>query len=151
VNFSAVCGVTVDRQIYCWGHNQSSQIGIGVKNTSTYAKPQRVKSMATFRQVSVGWDHVCALDLESKLYCWGIGYFFDDPFLQPDGALRLLVPTPLFPDVEFAQISAGTWFTCGLTPENRAVCWGINQSGQLGTDTEELSLTTPHTIAKAHT
>jgi alpha-tubulin suppressor-like RCC1 family protein len=32
----------------------------------------------------------------------------------------------------FRQVSAGDNHTCGLTTEDRAYCWGLNEHGQLG-------------------
>src|SRR5437773_201011 len=37
--------------------------------------------------------------------------------------------------LSFRQVSAGGRHTCGLTPGNRAFCWGGNDEGQLGDDT----------------
>ena len=34
--------------------------------------------------------------------------------------------------LQFSQISAGGRFTCGITTDGRAFCWGINFFGQLG-------------------
>ena len=41
----------------------------------------------------------------------------------------------------FRQVSAGHEHTCGVTPENRAYCWGRNDQGELGdgTTTDRLS------------
>lgn len=35
----------------------------------------------------------------------------------------------------FRQVSAGSFFTCGVTTENRAYCWGQNADGELGIGT----------------
>jgi alpha-tubulin suppressor-like RCC1 family protein len=37
------------------------------------------------------------------------------------------------PALEFASVHAGTGYTCALTPEGKAYCWGGNLFGQLGT------------------
>jgi alpha-tubulin suppressor-like RCC1 family protein len=34
--------------------------------------------------------------------------------------------------LEFAYIKAGELFTCGVTSEGVAYCWGDNEYGQLG-------------------
>jgi hypothetical protein len=37
--------------------------------------------------------------------------------------------------LSFRQVSAGFNHTCGVTPDNRAYCWGYNFFGQLGDGT----------------
>lgn len=34
--------------------------------------------------------------------------------------------------LSFRQVSAGIFHTCGVTPDDRAYCWGLNADGQLG-------------------
>jgi alpha-tubulin suppressor-like RCC1 family protein len=35
----------------------------------------------------------------------------------------------------FSQVSGGDRHTCGVTTDNRAYCWGVNDYGQLGDGT----------------
>lgn len=37
------------------------------------------------------------------------------------------------PPLSFVQLAAGTDFTCGITADGTALCWGRNDRGQLGT------------------
>ena len=41
-------------------------------------------------------------------------------------------PGAVASEVTFTSISAGVWHTCGRLSNNRTLCWGNNQSGQLG-------------------
>jgi alpha-tubulin suppressor-like RCC1 family protein len=49
-------------------------------------------------------------------------------------------PTPRMPErrtsatvpLTFRQVSAGSFFSCGVTTDNQAYCWGYNANGQLG-------------------
>jgi alpha-tubulin suppressor-like RCC1 family protein len=47
-------------------------------------------------------------------------------------AARSLAVTGASTPLVFRQVSAGTFFTCGVTTSNVAYCWGTNPSGQLG-------------------
>src|SRR4051812_41782693 len=38
--------------------------------------------------------------------------------------------------LSFYQVSAGAYFTCGVTTDNRAYCWGDNGFGTLGNGTQ---------------
>ena len=47
----------------------------------------------------------------------------------------------------FRQVSAGEKHTCGLTTDDRAYCWGLNEHGQLG-DGSKLSRSRPTPVAR---
>ncbi len=42
------------------------------------------------------------------------------------------VPVAVMGGLTFQSISAGSWYTCGLTTTGAAYCWGYNYHGQLG-------------------
>lgn len=75
-----------------------------------------------------GDQHVCAIGIDSSTYCWGynlqgqLGNGTNDDRSQPT-----LVQT----DRPFASLTAGRYFTCGLS-DGEASCWGDNSAGQLG-------------------
>src|SRR5260221_65935 len=46
---------------------------------------------------------------------------------------RGTVPVAVIGDLKFRAVSAGGSFTCGLTVDSVAYCWGYNRRGQLGT------------------
>jgi hypothetical protein len=70
--------------------------------------PIEIEVAGPFFQISVGHDHVCALDLDSQPHCWGADDF---------GQSR---PPP----VSIFRVSAGNGYTCGISNDNKALCWG---------------------------
>ena len=46
-----------------------------------------------------------------------------------------LVPTAVAGSLKFRQVTTGNAYSCGLTTQNRAYCWGSNEYGQLGDGT----------------
>src|SRR5215207_52891 len=50
--------------------------------------------------------------------------------------------------LSFAQVSTGTFHSCGVTTDGRAYCWGGNDKGQLGDGTTfiNISRTTPSAV-----
>ena len=60
---------------------------------------------------------------------------------RPEAPSRPDVPAPVAGGLQFAQIDAGAWYTCGVTVDGRAYCWGDNRAGQLGNGTRTLSFT----------
>jgi alpha-tubulin suppressor-like RCC1 family protein len=87
----------------------------------------------SFSQVSVGGIHTCGLATDGRTYCWGrgnLGQLGTGAFVTSRTR-----PTLVTGGLRFVQVSAGFNFTCGVTGDNRAYCWGANDIGQLGDGT----------------
>lgn len=116
----------------------------------------------SFRQISAGGLHTCAVTTNDLAYCWGEGHWTPAPV--PGGLRFLLVSagetnrgsegftcglatnrqaycwgTDLVPVAvpggrRFRQISTGYGYSCAVTTTDVAFCWGVNNYlGQLGT------------------
>jgi alpha-tubulin suppressor-like RCC1 family protein len=131
------CGVTTDGDAYCWGNNSSGQLGNGRKNDTTFssgrARPVRVRGGHTFRQISAGSHHTCGVTTADVAYCWGS----NSSGQLGDGTapIEQLTPVPVAGGLAFRQVSAGYIYTCGVTADDQAYCWGDGRFGQLGTRT----------------
>ena len=55
--------------------------------------------------------------------------------LAPESPPTTLQATVATEALAFRQVSAGSFFTCGVTTEFRAYCWGSNANGELGIGT----------------
>ena len=131
------CGVTTSEAAYCWGNNSLGELGDGTLIDQSVPTP--VAGGLTFATVSAGYNHTCGLTTSGAAYCWGwnfSGQLGDGTTTGPQ-----LVPTPVAGDLTFAAVTAGTFYTCGLTPSGAAYCWGDNKSGELGDGT-----TTPRLV-----
>jgi alpha-tubulin suppressor-like RCC1 family protein len=131
---SHTCGVTRDQRAYCWGANFFGKLGDGGANT--HAVPVKVTGGHLFRQVTAGGQHTCGITPDNLAYCWG---FNNDGELGDGRAypaeLQHLTPVAVTGGLHFDHLSAGYDHTCGVTPRDRAYCWGRNASGQLGDGT----------------
>lgn len=124
------CGVTMDRELYCWGSNELGQLGNGKKAAGEIPGPATVKS-ERFTAVSAGAAHACALNLVGTAYCWG-----DDSQGQLGDHRELNSTTPIpvaDTTLSFKAISAGFAHTCAITQTGQAYCWGDGSNGQVGT------------------
>lgn len=97
-----------------------------------------VRAQPAWRSVSVGDDHVCALDADGRAYCFGNNHSAQLGARTPEkcgiigesGARGCYPtasePTPLAAGgaMRFASIHAGRYVTCGIDAEGRAFCWG---------------------------
>jgi len=74
---------------------------------------------------------------DDRAYCWGLNYSgqLGTGF---GGAAEKPIPVPAIPDHRFQEVRAGNQFSCGLDLDSRILCWGINDSGQLGNGTNSL-------------
>ena len=67
------------------------------------------------QQVTAGYEHGCALLLDSSITCWGEE--FGGKTSPPTGQ-------------RFVSVSAGTFHTCAVTSDGSVECWGENYGGQ---------------------
>lgn len=116
------CGLTQSGAAYCWGDNLLGQA------------PGLVTAPAggAFVEVSAGWEHNCARTTAGTVYCWGKNASGQ----LGDGTTGTGSPTPVLvaapAGVRFAAVSAGSNYSCALTPEGAVYCWGSNDAGKLG-------------------
>lgn len=129
------CAVTTTNQPYCWGSNQTGQLGVGTATgscggTACELQPTPVSGGLQFRLMAAGARHTCAIQTPSgAVYCWGSN---SSGQLGTNNTTSSTVPVPVSSTIIFNELAAGEDFTCGLTGDGRAYCWGRNASGQLG-------------------
>ena len=148
---SFVCGETANDLAYCWGANQSGQLGIGTTAT-TVLKPVPVSGGRRFSQLSAGRFHACGITPTNVAFCWGensggqLGLGTKTgPETCSEGACSTK-PVKVAGGLRFRQINGGTDHTCAVTHENVAYCWGQNERGRLGNGTYSQSSLTPSKV-----
>jgi alpha-tubulin suppressor-like RCC1 family protein len=124
------CGLTANGIAFCWGANALGQLGDSGLQRQT--EPDSVRA-PEFTGLAAGGNHTCGVDGGSA-YCWGSNLRGESGSGLPDSAL--VVPAPVTGGLAFASLTAGSAFTCGLTPSGAAYCWGANDRGQLGDGTQ---------------
>lgn len=147
-SFHSTCGLTTDGRAYCWGLNASGQLGNGSTINSTTPVP--VSGGMTFASIDVGSDHACAITPSGEAYCWGdngsgqLGFRSSiagapEPVIQVAGGRYA-----------FASVRAGYLYTCGITLQGQAYCWGSNGVGQGGSGTTSTVNYDPVLVAGDH-
>jgi alpha-tubulin suppressor-like RCC1 family protein len=132
--------VLVGGGVWCWGANESGQLGYGHTNDIgddevPVAKSLPVSLSGSAVQVVAGARHTCALLEGGAVRCWGanesgqLGYghtknIGDDELPDTAGEVPLGAPA--------LQIAAGVSSTCALLELGAVRCWGANDTGQLG-------------------
>ena len=145
------CGLTAARSAYCWGLNASGQLGIDNAQQSV-PTPTPVFGDRTWRNISAGFAHTCAVADDSTGWCWGSNVFgalgnpaFDDFQLRP-------IPVDFATAFSRVVAAKGDDATCGIDAEGVAYCWGSNTNAKLGigtySDTSGRIVRAPRRVAR---
>ena len=131
------CALKTDGTAYCWGSNRDGQLGtiqsdtvcgVGNNRYPCTLVPRRIDSNLTFRSISAGLRHTCAIGTDRQAYCWGANADGQVADFASSGPAIVQIPSSL----PFSQISAGATHTCAVRSDGALYCWGANDRGQLG-------------------
>lgn len=122
------CAVRGDGTALCWGQNDFGQLGDGMMTTRPMPELVATLSMAT--EISAGYTHACALRSTGDVSCWGS---------NSAGALGrgttggiLPWPGPVGSLSDARALAAGAGHSCVIREDTTAMCWGVNNRGQIG-------------------
>jgi alpha-tubulin suppressor-like RCC1 family protein len=116
---------------YCWGRNNSGQLGIDTTGQGTLDQfsPVIVTGGHSFNQITAGPNHSCGITSAGTNLCWGNN---GDGQLGNGTTTRSFVPVVVSGGLALRSIGAGQGHTCGVTTSDEVYCWGGNWDGQLG-------------------
>ncbi len=123
------------RELYCWGDNGSEQLA-GSAATSQSDIPVLIASIDNPTQVAVGSLHVCAVEADGTIKCWGqndngqlgTGTFSPQPVAIPTAVVGLPAGYRAL-DLELGYLQTCALVEAGST--RGVYCWGANSFGQL--------------------
>ena len=125
------CALTTEGKAYCWGYGGSGQLGNNSTTDSRIPVTVQMPAGVSFQSIAAGYYHTCALTTTGQAYCWGQG---SSGRLGNNSTTdsRIPVAVQMPAGVSFQSIAAGYYYTCALTTEGKAYCWGQGSIGQLG-------------------
>jgi alpha-tubulin suppressor-like RCC1 family protein len=94
-----------------------------------------------FSSISAGAFHTCGVAVTGIAYCWGSikeNGFLNESSDNSSVPVAVSLPKSGKP-LSFSSISAGQFYTCGVTTDHLGYCWGLNEDKQLGNQSEENS------------
>jgi alpha-tubulin suppressor-like RCC1 family protein len=103
--------VRTDKSLWCWGRNNSGQLGDGT--LTQRPAPVQVGTGVDWTKVSAGGGHSCGLRGEGTLWCWGnnVSGQLGDPTISGDAAKS---PSQIGTEVDWHSVSLGLDHTVGL-------------------------------------
>ncbi|MFO0677406.1 MAG: hypothetical protein U0169_12800 [Polyangiaceae bacterium] len=131
------CATDLGGAIFCWGSGRDGRLGTGV--TQTYAMvltATRVGS-AFSGSVVAGGRMTCAVERTGAVSCWG-RHLPGRVLAEGDPAYVHATPS-VVPGLERGalRVAVGHTHACAIRERGDVVCWGWNESGQLGDGTTE--------------
>ena len=120
------CGLTTGSTIYCWGANETGQIG----DATSVAKLSPTVVRSGMSRVDAGQSGTCGVSTSGTGFCWGA-----NATGQIGNGSQVAANTPVSMVAGFGLVTsilpAGS-HTCGVTVAGLGSCWGLGSSGQLG-------------------
>jgi alpha-tubulin suppressor-like RCC1 family protein len=131
------CALTTEGGVKCWGSNAFGQLG---NNTTTNSLiPLDVTGLTSgIGAVSAAAFHTCALSTTGATKCWGDN---KDGELGDSSSIKRLTPVDVTDlGSGIARIASGLFHTCAVTTAGGLKCWGLNDDGQLGNNSNTTGL-----------
>ncbi|AKF03359.1 BNR repeat domain protein [Sandaracinus amylolyticus] len=131
VGARSTCALRASGGVACWGHGHFGTLGDGT--TAIAPAPVAAALTGSALAIAAGDWHVCAIDDARRVWCWGSNARGQLGLGAPGGTRT----TPqLVSSIEDAvAIAAAGESTCAVRASGALVCWGANDSGQLGDGT----------------
>ncbi len=132
------CARLASGTMTCWG--RSGVLGNG--STADSGTPTGITGFTNILMTSVGSNFACEVDTNLRARCWGSGSVgqtgtgagMDSPFPAPVAGLTFMGS-----DAAVGYLTSGNSHTCVLTASNGpgmgVMCWGRNDTGQVGDGT----------------
>ncbi len=131
------CARLDDGTVKCWGDNGRGQLGAEVVEGEEYqSTPLDVAGLSDVAAIGAGRDHSCALTEAGAVLCWGAngsGQLGDGTNTD-----RHTPATVTGLDSGVTQLAVGSDHACAMRASGEVLCWGANDSGQLGDGSREV-------------
>ncbi|MBN1655656.1 MAG: hypothetical protein JXA30_17965 [Deltaproteobacteria bacterium] len=115
------CAIKADGRLFCWGANNSGQIGLIPVESNPLEHIQESTAATDWSQVSAGRGSTCAIKDDRRLFCWGSYLGLGN---GSDNGLSREPVREYTAATDWAQVSAGANHTCAIKTDGRLFYWG---------------------------
>jgi alpha-tubulin suppressor-like RCC1 family protein len=147
--------VDASGNVWAWGLNTNSQLGIGTSSNALYATQISTNTLSNMIGIAASGNHAVALRTDGSVWGWGANASGQ----VGNGATSAWVTTPtqvLAPSGQsgnlagIVAVAAGTNHSLALTSGGNVYAWGSDSAGQLGdADTSLTSQSLPVVVQKS--
>jgi alpha-tubulin suppressor-like RCC1 family protein len=134
------CALKSNGAVVCWGLNNTAQLGDGTTVGKT--APVAVTGLSDATSIAVGTYHSCAIKANRSVVCWGLNSFGQIGNGASGFGLLQNTITAVTGLTDAVSIAVGGLHSCAVKANGSVVCWGKNDSGQLGDGTYDDKTTT---------
>ncbi len=124
------CALLNDMTVWCWGANESGQLGTG--DTAARPTPTQVAGLTDVTAIAAGGAFTCAVNRDGSALCWGRNA--DGELGNGNGTDLSPTPQPVRLLANVQTLTARDRHACALTVGG-LLCWGSNEQGELGDGT----------------
>ena len=127
-----LCALGTGSVVACAGRNDEGQLGVGTSGPGTStAAGGLVSGLAGVSAVACGALHTCALMGTGAVQCWGDASRgqLGEGTIGP--GMSVSAPS-LVSGIIATAVATGGLHTCAVTTKGAVMCWGANDSNQLG-------------------
>jgi len=132
------CVIRPDSSAWCWGRNESGQLGVG--DTKLVVGAKAVVDLGKANALAAGHGHTCALVQGGQVYCWGDRFYGQTGAANKSG--NATKPEAAKGITDGLGISAGDHNSQAVRKGQTLWAWGSN-SGDLAQIGKYTSVTTP--------
>lgn len=146
LGMSHTCAIAQDGRTLCWGDNREGELGLGVaRDPPGSPRARLVPALDGATLLAAAGGHACALDHNARVLCWGSN---GQSELGLPSSISVPRPTPVEGlGAPLQQLELGYQRSCVLERSGRALCWGNNRRGLLGTGADDYVLPRPSRVA----
>jgi alpha-tubulin suppressor-like RCC1 family protein len=138
------CALKATGDVYCWGRNDIGQVGVGFTNRMV-SVPTKVFGLSKVTSISAERHHSCATTSAGKVWCWGDNAWGQEGIGSAGGFYN--VPVEVSSISNARRVYSGSDFNCAISFENKAYCWGANNTRQANPSNSGDLISSPSLLA----
>jgi alpha-tubulin suppressor-like RCC1 family protein len=135
--YKHTCALTSLGGVKCWGFNFDGELGNG-KNTNSLTPVDVSGLTSNVAGISANGFHTCAVTNAGAVWCWGYngyGELGNATTTSSNTPVKVKSGTGTDYLSGVSVVKAGGYHTCALLSSGGVVCWGKNDTGQIGDGT----------------
>ncbi len=128
------CALADNGTAWCWGSNGSGRLGDNTTTNRSVPTAVIMPPARTFTRISAGYNRTCAIGDNGAAWCWGNNEY--GGIGNNATTDRLYFTAVVMPSGRtFTRIAVLQDSSCAVADNGTAWCWGGNDYGQLGDNT----------------